>query len=402
MTTVSKQQGKATLIVDLQFGSTGKGLIAGLIAERDQPDVVVCAFSANAGHTYINAAGRKYVHCALPNGVVSPKLKFALIGPGAQFNLKQLMCEALDCADHLNGAQVLIHPHATIIQQHHIDAEAGPMTKIGSTKKGCGAALIEKIQRNPATNVVACDFTHSIAIMAADLGVPVRVCTASEYEAVLQNAEQILVEGAQGYSLGMNSGFYPYVTSRECTPAQLASDCLLPLSMIGKVIGTMRTYPIRVANRYDEEGNMVGWSGPCYSDQTETTFEELGQETELTTVTKLPRRIFTFSREQTERALWQCRPDEIFLNFANYASDELLQEILETVDNAAMGLGLGGIRYIGWGPKVTDVVDVSELCEEAAQLNAVVNAAAVGDIAASDLDAALDAAFEAQDLRSAN
>jgi len=57
-----------TLICDMQFGSTGKGLIAGYLAKRDEPDTLVSQWSANAGHTYIDSEGRKFVHCMIPNG----------------------------------------------------------------------------------------------------------------------------------------------------------------------------------------------------------------------------------------------------------------------------------------------------------------------------------------------
>ena len=60
------------IILDLQFGSTGKGLLAGYLAEKVEPDTVVTAWAANAGHTYINAAGEKFVHTMLANAIVSP------------------------------------------------------------------------------------------------------------------------------------------------------------------------------------------------------------------------------------------------------------------------------------------------------------------------------------------
>jgi len=349
---------KATLICDLQFGSGGKGLIAGYLAERDKPDTIITAWSANAGHSYIDASGRKFVHTMLGNGVVSPNLRRVLIGPGSQLNLENLMAEAMDCVDLLHGAEVIIHPNACVIQDRHIEEESGPMTKIGSTKKGCGAALIEKIRRNPDSKITAGHFEHAISIMARDAGVPVRVGTAEEYELAIEEADKIQVEGAQGYSLGINAGFYPYVTSRECTPAQIASDTLLPLAMIGKVVGVMRTYPIRVANRYDDDGNIVGWSGPCYRDQRELSFEQLGQEVEFTTVTKLPRRIFSFSGEQCYRAMRTVRPDEILLNFANYGDAITVEGKMEVINRAASELNCGGVRYLGYGPTRGDVMEV--------------------------------------------
>lgn len=356
-----------TAIIDLQFGSTGKGLIAGYLAERDAPDTIVTAWAANAGHTYINDDGRKFVHTMLANGVVSPNLKRILIGPGSVIDPVNLYHEILDCWDLLGkgpsleqpDVQVYIHENAAVISQRHRDEEAGPMTKIGSTKKGCGAAAIQRIRRNPD------DLNTARAAMQGKMGEQcdlfalrnVYVVTPDEYEALLDAAEVIQVEGAQGYSLSMYHGFYPYCTSRDVSTAQLFADCGLPFYWAGraKIIGTARTYPIRVANRYNEAGEQVGWSGPCFSDQKETTFEALGQNTELTTVTKLPRRIFTFSEQQIRAAIRMCGVTEVFLNFCNYCkSYEELKGIFDSIQKYAP------VRYMGHGPARSNIIDSAD------------------------------------------
>ena len=45
--------GRVNLLIDGQFGSTGKGLMASYIAERQSIDIAVSNASANAGHTAI-------------------------------------------------------------------------------------------------------------------------------------------------------------------------------------------------------------------------------------------------------------------------------------------------------------------------------------------------------------
>lgn len=356
---------KATIVVDAQFGSTGKGLIAGYLAERDQPDVVMTAWSANAGHTYIDANGRKFVHCMLANGIVSPALTHVLIGPGSQMDWGLFLREVDSCVDLLAGKTILVHENAAIITDAHRAEEQGPMTKIGSTKKGCGAAMIAKIRRNPD------DQNTAGAMKSAILSEPVRrryfeddidlrIVGNDEYMEVVYNANHIQVEGAQGFSLGINNGFYPYVTSRECTPAQVCVDVNLPLAFVDKVVATMRTYPIRVANRYNEAGEQIGWSGPCYPDQKELDWQkDLGMEAELTTVTKLPRRIFTFSYEQTKAALSVVRPDEVFLNFCNYMEPDEVAEVVGLIERAAHELKIPGpmplTQYYGYGATVNDI-----------------------------------------------
>lgn len=356
---------KATIVVDAQFGSTGKGLIAGYLAERDQPDVVMTAWSANAGHTYIDANGRKFVHCMLANGIVSPALTHVLIGPGSQMDWGLFLREVDSCVDLLAGKTILVHENAAIITDAHRAEEQGPMTKIGSTKKGCGAAMIAKIRRNPD------DQNTAGAMKSAILSEPVRrryfeddidlrIVGNDEYMEAVYCANRIQVEGAQGFSLGINNGFYPYVTSRECTPAQVCVDVNLPLAFVDKVVATMRTYPIRVANRYNEAGEQIGWSGPCYPDQRELDWaKDLGMEAELTTVTKLPRRIFTFSYEQTKAALSVIRPDEVFLNFCNYMEPDEVAHVVGLIERAAHELKIPGpmplTQYYGYGATVNDI-----------------------------------------------
>lgn len=350
-----KQQ--ATLICDMQFGSTGKGLIAGYLAERDKPDTVVTAWAANAGHTYINSDGRKFVHTMLANGIVSPNLKRVMIGAGSLLNFDNLEREIRDCADLLNGLDfeaVYIHEHAAIIRQKHIDEEEQSMVGIGSTSKGVGAALMEKIKRDPAGRAVAkhlLDEEHRNGYMVE--GVAVRVISHADYVHILKNkAVRIQIEGAQGYSIGMNSGFYPYVTSRECTPRQIMVDCCIPHYLKPKIVGCLRTFPIRVANRFDDSGEMIGYSGNGYPDQEEISFGQIGVEPELTTVTQRPRRIFTWSDKQFLEAFDMVAPHEIFLNFVNYIDSK--HDFVNLFNRV-------NPTFLGFGATATDIVDVGGL-----------------------------------------
>lgn len=353
----------STIICDLQFGSTGKGLMAGYLAMVEQPDVVVHAFGPNSGHTYIDQNNRVFIHRMLANGIVSPRLKYHLIGPGAVIDLDVLIKE-IECAGDVlavNRVEVIIHPHACIVHPRHVAKEINTMTGIGSTKKGTGAALIEKLERDPLKgDIIAGAITTPIERKAAEYGVPLRVGTVAEYDQIIDGASHIQIEGAQGYSLGLNSGFYPYVTSRECTPAQIASDCLVPLPKIGRIVGCLRTYPIRVSNRYNAEGEMIGWSGPCYADQQEITFTSIGQPIELTTVTKLPRRVFTFSEQQASQAIRQTCPTDVVLGFANYCTLERVDQLIGIIN--AIGKSHNGSRvtFATYGATVRDVMDLEQ------------------------------------------
>lgn len=346
------------LIIDLQFGSTGKGLIAGYLAKRDQPDTLVTAWAANAGHTYIDSDGRKFVHTMLANGIVSPGLRSVLLGPGSVIDPVNLAREINEAGDLLQGVEILIHPAAAIITQAHRDAEADSMTAIGSTKKGCGAAAIQRIRRQPHDLNTAFNFhTSRCHPSLSEHGLAHLVAKSTAiYNDSLYRAKFIQVEGAQGFGLSMYHGYYPYTTSRDVTVHQMLADCGIPVALGHglTIVGTARTFPIRVANRFDDKGNQVGWSGPVYPDQREITFESIGQEVELTTVTKLPRRIFTFSHRQLQEAVRMNGVDELFLNFVNYLPASEQEDFVRSVAMTAAHDGCE-VKYLGYGPTVDDV-----------------------------------------------
>jgi adenylosuccinate synthase len=117
---------------------------------------------------------------------------------------------------------------------------------------------------------------------------------------------------------------------------------------------SVRTFPIRVGNVPD------GYSGDCYPDQVETTWETLGVEPEITTVTKRVRRVFTFSDLQYAEAVSVNRPTHVFLNFCNYLRNfDRLMELLERMvaaEKAARGSNTDLRRYFGFGPTLSDIV----------------------------------------------
>lgn len=338
------------VIVDMQYGSCGKGLIAGKLALEHEPDTILTAWAPNAGHTFIDKDGTKYVHTALPNGIVSPKLRKILIGPGSVINPDQFFKEFYRYSDTLlRSVHVLIHPNAVVVSEHDREVEEKGRFTIGSTMKGVGEAMIRKIRREPLRPTIAKDFDILKQF----------VVTHKQYQDAIANSLVAIVEGAQGFSLGINQQFYPYCTSRECTKWQLFLDCGLPGS-IGcpvEVIGVCRTYPIRVANRYDALGNMIGTSGPCYDDQEEISWGAVGVDPELTTVTKLPRRVFTWSNQQIRDAIAASGINTVFLNFCNYDQSANSTDI-DGMIACAESEG-ASVAWLGYGPRVDQIKEVT-------------------------------------------
>ena len=343
------------MVIDLQYGSTGKGLIAGYLSKRVPYDTAVCAFAPNAGHTYIDVKRDLEVMTQqLPTAITSPTVKNIMIGPGALIHPQTLETEIVKYGHYLRDKRIMIHPHAAIVEDRHMEAEiSGGMTKIGSTAKGVGAAAMERIFRDTKRPNIA-------AVLLPHYSLGDLVVTDEQYRAQMELAENVIVEGAQGFSLSMYHGQYPYTTSRDVTPWQIAADCGLPFKWANRigVVGTLRTYPIRVNNR-------DGSSGPCYPDQEEISFDRIGQSVETTTVTKLPRRIFTFSQQQLDEAMWHCGQyweTRIFLNFANYMGEDQLDSLIKQIKEirAPYRLNPPRVAWLGFGPDDKDVVTLEE------------------------------------------
>jgi adenylosuccinate synthase len=343
------------MIMDFQYGSTGKGLIAGYLANRNNYDTAICAFATNAGHTYINNSQHiEMMTQQLPTSIISDTVKNVMLGPGSAIHVRTLQDELLRYGAYMHGKRLMIHSHAAIVEDYHAEQEQSDgRTAMGSTAKGVGDAFIERIRRRPDAANVAKNRLRGT-------GLSRYVVTPEEYDQAVCGARNVIIEGAQGFSLSMYHGQYPYTTSRDVTPWQIAADCGLPFRWAPyiEVIGTLRTFPIRVNNR-------DGSSGPCYNDQIEIDWAEIGVEPELTTVTKLPRRIFTFSEQQLDSALMHCGGywnTRIFLNFANYmhSAEDLVVLIKRIEGFHPKAMNPPKVEWIGTGPDDSQILTIDE------------------------------------------
>lgn len=331
-------------VMDLAWGSCGKGGIAGWLAKRNNYDAIVCAYGRQAGHTYNDAEnGISIMVQQLPIGaVINDTATKVFLGPGSIIHVPTLMSELERYG--IGDKELYIHEAAAIVTDDHAQRELDRgQTKMGSTAKGVGQAAIDRILRDPGTKVIARD-------VLPDTPLSCYLTNKAAYdEAMLTIDGDILLEGAQGFGLSLYHGEWPYTTSRDVTPAQLMADVGLPRSFqkYVKVIGVTRTRPIRVNNR-------DGHSGPAYPGQRELTWEELGQEPEKTTVTQLERRVFDFSLEQVAHAAVHCldpRTDCIAVTFADYIGKGELNEMCNDIFRAT---GVE-VKYLVEGPDDADV-----------------------------------------------
>ncbi len=129
------------------------------------------------------------------------------------------------------------------------------------------------------------------------------------------NDKNILLEGTQGTGLSLTTGQFPYCTSRNTTATGLAADAGVPGNAVTESILVCRTFPIRVA----------GNSGPFWHDSQEIQWSDIDVDegNERTTVTKLVRRVATFSIEQVAQAAWLNGTTQIALTFTDYLAPEM-------------------------------------------------------------------------------
>lgn len=273
-------------VVGGQFGSEAKGHVAAQLAQREvslgQTVVAVRVAGPNAGHTAYDANGRPFALRTIPAmAVVDPDVQL-IIAPGSEIDPEVLKHEIILLESH--GHKVLhrlyIDAQATLLEPHHIEAEGAATMheRLGSTGKGIGAARADRLLRKAT---IWGDTEHSKWGIVDD--------TAKRLHSLLYHDDvSVIIEGTQGYGLGLHAGFYPYCTSSDCRSidflAMAGIDPHHPGIEHYEAFVVCRTFPIRVA----------GNSGPLHD---ETTWEKLSEMTngyiqpERTTVTKKIRRV---------------------------------------------------------------------------------------------------------------
>jgi len=369
------QKGKFNVVAGGQWGSEGKGQAVTALVDRFKPDVISTTNMANAGHTAVNASGdEKWVGKVLPSAAImyrwsghryKPKIA---IGASAGFQISRLLEEIKQC--EITVEDMMIHPRAGVITDEHVREEGsndGGPKHVASTMQGCAAMLAEKVLRRKGV-MLAKDYS------ALNEMVPENGRFETEIRGWLNAGNTILHEGSQGFSLDIHWGsHYPQCTSRGTTAIQNMVDMGLTPKHLGSVYIVIRPYPIRVGNVV-EDGVQKGYSGDCYEDQHEITWDEVASQcgmpasyagvlknAELTTVTKRLRRVFSFSDLQLMRSVEANQADGIILNFANYIDWKCYQQtrltakVVEWIERIEY-LTRTPVVQVGTGPRYCDVV----------------------------------------------
>lgn len=349
------KSGKLTVAMDMSAGSSGKGKLGAFLTEHANNWTFACnTFYPQAGHWVETDEGKRYFYQTFNSCAYQDKYEKMYIGPGSIIELPAFWREIKE--SNIDKTKIGIHPMVAILQDIDSAFERGEVDldgnktkqndgtmKNGSTCHGVGAARARRILRKSNT-LLARDIPELKSYLCD---------TTAEIKERLDRGESGLLEIAQGFQLSyLLNDFYPYCTSRNCTVAAGFDDMMLPTHYLGDVFANCRTYPIRISNyKYiGKDGTHLTWedvqngvphtkyegnSGPGYNDSYEVEWSEITAKSgsneeiiELTSVTKLPRRAFSWSNENLIDFVKYNDPgpnNKIYLsiNFVNYIDAEL-------------------------------------------------------------------------------
>lgn len=369
------------VVVGGQFGSEGKGHFAAALINREmqrnelsgmtrKPMVLVRVAGPNAGHTAYDAQGREWKLRQIPVGAVVDLEAPIVLGAGSEIDPIVLTneIEALEKADIPIRRRLAVDWQATVIEKRHREQEdTGPgpigqgeslVERIGSTGKGIGAARADRIMRGAKTigDINKADW-GGLDIGKRDAKV---INTAHLLRMYIRDRRDVLIEGTQGYGLGLHAGYYPYCTSSDTRVTDFLAMAGLH-QWDGEVIPwvVLRNEVIRVA----------GNSGPM---EEETSWRALGLPEEQTTVTRKTRRVGAWDQQLAQDAIVanggsavrvaytmadHLRPELAGVyDFAPYEErDETEEEIAAAIEEIRMRIEDTGadptqLAWIGTGP----------------------------------------------------
>lgn len=328
------------IIAGGQWGDEGKGKISSFLALRDEPTKIGRAgVGPNAGHT-VNWKGEEFGLREISSGFVQKKAR-VLIGPGVLVNpeiaLEEIKRTGIE-------DRIGIDPQCAIIEQKHIEEDRGSKhleDEIGTTGTGCGPANSERANRSIKLARDVDDLQEYIT------DVP------KEINEAIEQGEEVIIEGSQGFGLSLFHGTYPYVTSKDVAASSLAADVGVGPTNVDDVILVLKAYVSRVGE------------GPFPTEMSQDEAEEMGI-IEHATVTGRRRRIGKFDFDFAKRSaiingatqLAVTNVDRLFNgNDGVRDYDELSEEAKDFVNEVEERVGVP-VTIVSTGPEIDDTIDL--------------------------------------------
>jgi adenylosuccinate synthase len=215
---------KIDILVDLQFGDSGKGKISKWLLNQHPYDAI-CKYNGgpNAGHA-VWIGDTKYTAHMLTSGIYDENCKI-IIGPGCVLDVDKFLNEINQFSSFNVEDRILVHPHVHIIQSKHIEIDGRDLV-IGTTKQGMGPCYADKMSRTGLRAEYSFKLQKYI----------------ENYKNHFSSLKYLLMEGSQGWWLDIDNGNYPYVTSSNVHPAHAFSTFGLPLSFLDTIYGVGKVY----------------------------------------------------------------------------------------------------------------------------------------------------------------
>ena len=269
-----------TAIVGAQWGDEGKGKITDFFA-GDSDYVVRFHGGNNAGHTII-VDGITFKLHLIPSGIVygTPT---SVIGNGVVVDPKALLDEIAYIKEKGVCPKLLVSDRAHVIMPYHIvldSALSGHQGQLaaGSTRRGIAPVYADKMFRNGIRMVDLLEpdvfqeklekgYSFAKGLIEKSLGRSLEITLEDIFSAYLNYGKQlaeyicdtsvelynahksgksILFEGAQGISLDVDHGVYPFTTSSNTAAGHISTGTGVSFREVGRIIGVVKAYLSRV------------------------------------------------------------------------------------------------------------------------------------------------------------
>ena len=277
---MSSNPSNITAIVGAQWGDEGKGKITDFFA--GESDYVVRFHGGNnAGHTVIVDGNTFKLHL-IPSGIVYGE-PVSIIGNGVVVDPKALLDEIAYVKDKGINPKLMVSDRAHAIMPYHIamdGALSGHQGDLaaGSTRRGIAPVYADKMFRNGIRMIDLLEpdvfreklekgYAFAKGIIEKTLGRSLDISLEEIFDTYVDYGKQlasfisdtsvvlyrahksgksILFEGAQGISLDVDHGVYPYTTSSNTAAGHISTGTGVSFRDIDRIIGVVKAYLSRV------------------------------------------------------------------------------------------------------------------------------------------------------------
>ncbi|MBI2017633.1 adenylosuccinate synthase [Candidatus Daviesbacteria bacterium] len=323
-----------SVIIGTQWGDEGKGKIVDLLSEK--ADYVVRFHGGNnAGHTIV-VDNKKYAFHLIPSGILQPQA-IGIIGNGVIIDPEVLVSEIqMLQKEGVNlKKKLFISDRCHLILSYHKALDeayenARGEEKLGTTKRGIGPTLADKVSYNGIRIYELLDwknFVEKFTFQAKikneiiktfgakpinikeelkklkDIREEILPYVADTYQILqkaINNNKNILLEGAHGVMLDIDFSPYPYSTGSNVITGAVNIGSGVPVQSINQIIGVVKAYTSRVG------------SGPLPTEINNPLADQIREKGgEFGTTTGRPRRIGWLDLEAVKFAVEVCGVTEI-------------------------------------------------------------------------------------------